>query len=135
MHYIKQCTANDTNRAPDKVLIGAMLTLRHQCVKIECIGLILYYTPTISIKKHCFYQIPFDALNEYNWPGALWYGASNGVLLNTTHRPWYEPHTQKSIYHRFIHLKALVCQIEHTDWISYFRVAISIKKNIVFIKC
>ena len=56
-------------------------------MNIECSGLILYYTLSISIKKHIFCQIVIDALYDYNRPNALSYDALRDALLNITHQP------------------------------------------------
>ena len=71
MHYYTQPTDNEANHALDKVLIGALLTLNHQCVNIEHTDVILHYTPTISIKNYNFYQMVIDAPNYYQHLGAL----------------------------------------------------------------
>ena len=121
VQHIKKCTANDMNHALEIVLVSALSTSRNWCMNIECTGWIVYYTPSISIKKHCFYQMPFNALNGYNNPGALLYDAMNGELLNTTHRPWSKTCIKKSVYQFFIDLKAPMCdnRMHRLNFLSY----------------
>lgn len=51
---LKTMHDDDANYAPRKVLIVFLLTLKNRCMNRECTGLILYYTPTISIENTFF---------------------------------------------------------------------------------
>ena len=78
----------------------------------------LYYTPTISIKKHSFYQMLIYAFNNYEPPGALSYDAPHGALLNTVHQQCCEAHARQSVNWCFTDLKAWMHE-HRMHWLNF----------------